>query len=410
MRLRDLPTTIRQHRVLLVLGVALVAAAVWGLARAMSGPQVDVRRVVRRDFVESVVASGHVEAPHRLTIGARMVGQVASVPVAEGQSVEAGQVLVKLDDAELTAIAAQADAAVSQAAARLRQVSEVDSPVADQGWRQAAASLENARAQRDRAAALLAQGFIGPAAMDDANKALAVAEAQSQSAQSQRRAVLPSGSAAAIAVEGLAQARSAAAAAHSRLANATLRAPTAGVLLSRNVEPGDIVQAGTALMTLSPSGATQLIIDIDEKNLHLLALGQPARSSADAFADRVFDARVAYINPGVDLQRGSVEVKLDVASPPTWLLQDMTVSVDVQVALRQQAVLVPLDAVQDVAGTAPWVTRIDGRRAHRQAVRLGLRSAGFAEVLGGLADGDLVAAGPTAPADGARVRPRVASR
>jgi HlyD family secretion protein len=398
----------RRHVVLLAMGVALVAAVAWAVVRAMAGPQVDVRRVVRRDFVESVVASGHVEAPHRLTIGTQMVGQVIRVPVAEGQSVKAGQVLVELDDAELKAIAAQADAAVSQAAARLRQVSEVDSPVADQGWRQAAANLENARAQRDRAAALLKQGFVGPAAMDDAEKALAVAEAQSRSAQSQRRAALPSGSAAAIAVEGLAQARSAAAAARSRLANATLRAPIAGVLLSRNVEPGDIVQAGMALMTLSPNGATQLVVDIDEKNLHLLALAQPARASADAFADRLFDARVAYINPGVDLQRGSVEVKLDVASPPAWLLQDMTVSVDIQVAQRRQAVLVPLDAVQDAAGALPWVARIDGRRAHRQTVHLGLRSAGFAEVLGGLAEGDLVAAGPGALADGAHVRPLIA--
>jgi HlyD family secretion protein len=410
MRLQDLATTMRRHWMLSVLVAALVAAALWAAMRAMAGPQVDVRRVVRRDFVESVVASGHVEAPHRLTIGAQGVGQVLRVPVAEGQSVKAGQVLVELDDTELRANAAQADAAVAQAVARVRQVSEVDSPVADQGWRQAAANLENARAQRERDAALFKQGFIGPAAMDDADKALAVAEAQSRAAQSQRRASLPSGSAAAIAVEGLAQARSAAAAARSRLANATLRAPVAGVLLSRNVEPGDVVQPGVALMTLSPDGPTQLVVDIDEKNLQRLALGQPAQASADAFADRVFEARVAYVNPGVDLQRGTVEVKLDVASPPPWLRQDMTVSVDIQVALRRQAVIVPLDAVQDAAGSAPWVARIEGRRAHRQGVRLGLRGAELAEVLGGLADGDLVAAGPAVPADGARVRPLVAVR
>jgi HlyD family secretion protein len=64
--------------------------------------------------------------------------------------------------------------------------------------------------------------------------------------------------------------------------------------------------------------------------------------------------------------------------------------------------------VQDAAGALPWVARIDGRRAHRQTVHLGLRSAGFAEVLGGLAEGDLVAAGPGALADGAHVRPLIA--
>lgn len=407
MQIRAIATTMRRHLVLLTMAFAIAAAAVLTLVRVMSGPQVDARRVVRRDFVESVVASGHVEAPHRLTVGAQMVGQVLRVPVAEGQFVKAGQVLLELDDAQWSADAAQADAAVAQAAARVRQVRELDSPVADQGWRQATANLDNVRSQRDRDAVLLKQGFIGPAAMDDVKKALAVAEAQAKAAESQRRAALPSGSAAAIALDGLAQARSGAASARSRLANATLRAPVAGVLLSRNVEPGDIVQPGMALMTLSPDGPAQLVIDIDEKNLHLLALGQRARASADAFADRVFDAGVAYINPGVDLQRGTVEVKLDVADPAPWLRQDMTVSVDVQVALRRQAVLVPLDAVADPAGASPWVARIDGRRVHRRPVRLGLRSAGFAEVLGGLAEGDLVAVTPALLADGARVRPLV---
>ncbi len=404
MRLSALATTLRRHPAAAAIALALAVAALWSALHAAMGAPVDVRAVVRRDLVESVVASGHVEAPHRLTIGALAVGRVLRVPVAEGQAVAAGQALVELDDAEWAADARQAAAAVEQAVARVRQVREVDAPVADQQWREAAAELANAQAQRARGAALRAQGFIGPAAMDDADKALAVAEARSRAAQSQRGAVQPAGTAAAIATSGLAQARSAAAAARTRLARATLRAPVAGTLLARDVEAGDVVQPGMALMTLSPDGPVQIVVDIDEKNLHLLALGQPARASADAFADRVFDARVAYLHPGVDLQRGTVEVKLDVDRPPAWLRQDMTVSVDIQVASRRNALLVPLDAVREATGPQPWVVRVAQGRAQHRPVRLGLHSAGHAEVLDGLAEGELVAVGTAVPADGARVR------
>jgi hypothetical protein len=72
----------------------------------------------------------------------------------------------------------------------------------------------------------------------------------------------------------------------------------------------------------------QLVLQIDEKNLHLLRLNQAAVASADAYPDQKFDAELVYINPRVDPLRGSVEVKLYVPKPPAYLQQDMTVSVD----------------------------------------------------------------------------------
>ena len=74
------------------------------------------------------------------------------------------------------------------------------------------------------------------------------------------------------------------------------------------------------------------MLQIDERNLGKLALGQKALASADAYPDQRFAAVVSYINPGVDITRASVEVKLTVADPPDYLRQDMTVSVDIEVA------------------------------------------------------------------------------
>ena len=108
------------------------------------------------------------------------------------------------------------------------------------------------------------------------------------------------------------------------------------MLIARNVERGTVVQPGKALLVLAPAGDTQLVLQIDENNLGLVALGQKALASADAFPDKTFAAEVTYINPGIDITRASVEVKLTVAEPPDYLRQDMTVSVDIEVARRKQ--------------------------------------------------------------------------
>ncbi len=214
-------TAVRPRIAIALVALGAITAGVWMAPWLLLGPRVEATVVVRRDLVQSVVASGHVEAPHRVNVGVQVTGVVKRVPVAEGQHVHAGQVLIELDNSEWSAALAQAEAAVSQAWARLRQLREVQAPVAAQTVRQA-------------------------------------------------------------------------------------------------------------------------------------------------------------------------EVKLDVPQPPAYLRQDMTVSVDIQVAHRQQAVLVPSDALREADIASAWVLKVEGRRARRQPVRLGLRAGGFAEVLEGLRAGDLV--------------------
>jgi len=402
---RSLADKVRPYRLAIVAGTAVIVLGLWFGPTLVLGPRVEVVTVERRDLVQTVVASGHVEAPHRVDIGTQITGAVAQVPVAEGQTVKAGQTLIELDSLELKAAAQQADAAVAQAMARVRQLREVQQPVAQQGLRQAQVTLDNARAQFKRQQDLFNQGFIGQAALDEARKSVDLADAQLRTARAQLATTAPSGSDSAVAETALAQARASADVARARLANTTLHAPVDGTLISRDVERGDVVQPGKVLMVLSPAGATELVVQIDEKNLNLLTLGQHARASADAYPDERFVAELAYINPGVDAQRGSVEVKLRVASPPAYLRQDMTVSVDIEVARRPQAVIVPTDAVRDLAGKAPWVLKVDGRRALRQPVVLGVRGNGVSEVVRGLQPGDrVVPAAAGRVVDGARLR------
>jgi len=399
---------IRRHLTAIIIVVIVLLVGALAGPRLVLGPQVSVEPVVQQDFVQTVVASGRVETPNRVEIGVQITGRVRSVPVQEGQVVAAGATLIELDASELRAALEQAEYAAQSAAARLRQLQQVQSPLAVQAVRQARIAFDAARDALRRSEALLAAGAISAVALEDARRAEQVAAAQLRSAEQQAASARPTGSDAAAAAALLKQTQAGVDVARAKLAYATVTAPRAGTLIARDVEPGDIVQPGRMLMVLSPGGETQVVVEIDEKNLQLLALGLTALVSADAYPKKRFAAAVAYINPGVDAQRGAVEVKLRVPSPPTYLKQDMTVSVDIEIARRSNAVLVPSDAVHDIESGPPWVLKVDGRHARRQAVTLGLRSSGLCEVLDGLTVGDrVVPVASDAITDGARLRPIV---
>ncbi|ABE38706.1 efflux RND transporter periplasmic adaptor subunit [Rhodopseudomonas pseudopalustris] len=373
-----------------VLGIALVLlAAGLGLARLMFGPQVIAVLVERGNLVQTVVASGHIETPYRVEIGSQITGTVADVLVREGQEVREGQKLVAIEASELQAAMVQAEGAVAQAEARVRQLRELTKPAADQALQQAHANLLNAEAAYERASKLAASGYGTKATLDDATKNLDVARTQVRTAELQVYTSSPVGSDYVMAETLLGQARANLNTARARLGYASIVAPRDGVLITRKVERGSVVQPGKALLVLAPAGDSQIVVQIDEKNLGQLALGQSALASADAYPDKRFAARLSYINPSVDINRASVEIKLAVTDPPNYLRQDMTVSVDIATARRENAVIVPARAVND-ATTVPYVLKAENGRAIRQPVRLGLRGVGAYEVIEGLVPGDRV--------------------
>ncbi len=381
-------------KVMLPLGAVVLLSA--GFAwRSWEGPAVRLQTLQPRDLVRTVVASARVQAPHSVELGAQVTGTVRQVLVEEGQAVQAGQVLVALEATEAQATWQAADLAVQQAAARLRQLQEVQAPAARESERQAEANLAQIRAQHARQEDLFRQGFIGQAALDEARRALQVAEAQARAATLQRQSGDPQGADLALARTTLEQARASALAAKARLDYLSIKAPVAGTLVNRSVEPGQVVQAGKVLLLLAPAGASELVAQIDERNLGLLQPGQPAVASADAYADQRFEARLSEVSPGVDAQRGSVEVKLAVPKPPAYLRQDMTVSVEIEVARRPQVLSLPLEAVVQADSAQPfaWVLDADDRLQRRE-LRLGLRAGGVVEVQQGLKAGERVLLAP----------------
>ncbi len=361
----------------------------WQGVRVIWGPAIVVDQVKRGNLVETVVASGHVETPFRVEIGSQITGTVEEVLVQEGERVSKGQPLISLEARELKATVVQAQGAVAQAEARMRQLDELTLPSAREALTQAQANLLNAQHTFDRTSQLTQNGFATRAALDDAQKTLDVARTQVRTAEFQVYTASPGGSDYVMAQTLLNQAHANLETAESRLGYATISAPRDGVLITRNVERGAVVQPGKALLILAPTGEMQLVLQIDERNLGKLALGQKALASADAYPDQKFAAVVSYINPGIDITRASVEVKLTVTDPPVYLRQDMTVSVDIEVAAKDRTLVLPVRSVHDVLSGQPWVLGINGGRAVKRPVRLGLRGNSNIEILEGVAEGEV---------------------
>ena len=387
--------------------IAGVGALVWFFGVPLAfGPIITSAPLVRSDLVQTLVASGHIETPFRVSISSQITGVIAAIPVMEGQQVGAGDVLMRLDDSEAKASVVLAEGQLAQADARVRQVRDLTLPSAEQTLIEARATLVNTQQIYERASKLLAGGIATRVAFDDATKNLDVARGQVRAAELIVFTNSPGGADFTVAETQAAQARATLRAAGLRLGYATIKAARDGVLIWRDVEVGNVVQPGKELMRLSPVGDVQISIQIDEKNLGLVALRQQALASADAFANDRFPATVIFINPGVDLQRASVEVKLNVTKPPSYLRQDMTVSVDIEVARRPGVLVVPVADLHDFGTASPWLLALDDGRARRRPVTVGLVSAGKAEIITGLAEGDVVLPAAAKISEGARIRVR----
>lgn len=380
-------------RRLLIVTVACLAlgALSWTLVGKMRGPAMAGYEVAARPLVQTVVATGRVAAVSRAQVGSPVTGVVLERRVQEGDRVQPGDVLAVLRADEL-------EAAVREAEAALAQLQQSTRPQAQASLREAQARLAQASRETARRRDLVQRNMITREAMEQAVQAETIARTAAEQAQLAVRS-LAAGN------PGEAAARARLASARAQLAKTTIRAEVAGTVLTRNAEPGDLVQPGRVLFDIARSGDTEILVPLDEKNLEVLAIGQTAMCVADAFPLRPFPARVSFIAPSVDPQRGTVDVRLTVTPVPAFLRQGMTVSANVETGRRARAIVVPNDALADMDGTRARVWLVAGGGGTRRQVQLGLRGLTQTQVTAGLQVGDWVLAdGQAALAEGDRVR------
>lgn len=367
------------------------------LARALPGwlfgPVVDAYAVVEGPLVANVVATGRVETPSRVTIGSEIAGILAERLVTDGDHIAAGQVVARLRDDEAMARMKEAEAALAQFEARER-------PAAEAALREAQARLTQAEREAERQRDLAARGLVSRQLQERADETLAIARAQAEGARVRARSATPGGNDEMVLSQRLETARA-------QLARTEIRSLVDGIVLRRLAEPGDVLGAGRGIVEVARDGDTEIVAQVDERNLGTLAPGQAALASADAFPEQRFDAGIHFIAPGIDAQTGTVEVRLVVPTPPPYLRQDMTVSVDIETGRRERTLSVPTDVLREVRADRARVLAVRDGRVIPVEVRLGLRGLGSTEVLEGLAAGDAVLPGNSTAAPGSRVRVRI---
>ena len=377
-----------RYKILFIIVLLVVIGLV--LFHWWQGPLMPSYILSSTPLVQNVVATGRVATVSRAEVGSEISGVVLQRLVQEGDEVKQGDLLVVLKSDELLAQVRQAELALTELASSRRP--------------QAAAELTSAKAQLEQASREAARrrnaeaGILSREEVEKAVEAETIARNNYETARVKATALAAGQVEEALLREQLVVAQA-------QLAKTKIRAAVAGKVLTRDVEPGDLVQPGQTLFTIALTGNTEIRVPLDERNLPQLALQQNATVISDAYPDQSFPARINFIAPSIDPQRGTVEVRLTVDPVPNFLRQDMTVSVNVETDNRERALTIPNDALGSIKGDKALVLMVRDGKIQRQQITLGLRGLAISEVKSGLSEGDQVLAdAESSLQDGARVR------
>lgn len=314
-----------KRRVIVALVLVIAAAVVFVLLR-------------RRAAADGEwVASGTVEATES-DLGFPMPGQVVELRVREGDDVQAGDTIARLDDAEPRARVAAAEAQVDAARAQLAEAQRgprlEEIAQARAGLAAAASRLDDAQREAERTRVLFEGGAVSREALDRATTVAQVAEAARTQASEQlaalERGTRPERIAAARAMLG--QSEATLRQAQAVLANTRIEAPFAGVITVRHREVGETVGAGAPVVSLMNPDDRWVRIYVPEVRIGTVSIGQAASITSDSHGDRAFDGQVFYISDEAEFTPRNVQtpeertklvyaVKVRVTGDPDMLLK-----------------------------------------------------------------------------------------
>ena len=371
---------------------AIVAIAAWYFwsNRAVSE---EVRTAAARELKSQAAgtvlnASGYVTARRQATVSSKFTGKVMEVLIEEGMTVEAGQVLARLDDSNILA---------SFELAKAQLVS------AQKGLKETETLLNEAQINYERSRNLVEKKLASEAELDR-NRAVAGALA----AQLERKRADVEVAARQLDIY------------QRQVEDTVIRAPFAGVIVAKNAQPGEMispVSAGggftrTGIGTIVDMSSLEIEIDVNEAYINRVSPGQKVVATLDAYPDWKIPAHVIAIIPTADRQRATVEVRVGFDALDSRVLPDMGVKVafqesaqsDDQPAQRKSGVLVPKSAVRRHDGR-DYVLVVNEGLLERRAVAVGESRGSDILLSSGLVPGEtVVIVGPSDLTDGMRIR------
>ncbi len=377
---RSADTTAGRSWLLPAIGIAAVAAiALWLIVLRPGSSGVLVETEVARKppsvaAANSVLdASGYVVARRQATVSSKVTGKVAQVFIEEGMRVEQGQVVATLDDSTQQAQLELALAQVDSARAALAEIE---------------AQLRNARLERDRLRDLAGRDLASKSSLDAA-----------EAAYDELAARLATGR------ENVGVAERNVALSRDSLANMTIRAPFAGMVVTKNAQPGEMispVSAGggftrTGICTIIDTDSLEIEVDVNESYIQRVTAGQRVSAVLDAYPEWRIPAEVIAIIPTADRQKATVRVRVGFLERDDRVLRDMGVKVSFlgngaprETGADVQGVMISAEALRsDAAGDFVWIVR--GDTIERRSVVLGgSRDRSQVLVASGLVAGDTI--------------------
>ena len=389
---------LRRNLSRIFLVVLALGAAAFFVAGKLKPLPVVAMPVVRGQAIDAVYATGTVEAEDRVQVKAKTSGALAEVLVKEGDRVKKGDLLARIDNPQLSfelkrgkvdlnAASAQGGTTAPQLEALKAQALGIK------------ADLDLAKQDLDRLDKLLASGAVSSSDTDRARARVAQLQATLSANESSQRALRIDLSA--NTARQAAQVKTL----ESRVADTDVRAPMDGVVLARSVEVGEVVSVNQTLFKVGDTA--QLILEVSVDEADIARVKEPAEREAGsrvavslyAFPKTVFAGHVFEVLPDANRERKSFLAKVRLDQPPVGLRSGMSGEVNILIGVKDNALLAPSQAE---AEGAVWL--VEGSRARKQAVKVGIRDLLRVEILEGLPDDALVVIeGQDKLAEGARV-------
>lgn len=338
------------------LGIALLLAAspVLGQEECV---EVELDKVRQKDLPVILEGIGTLQALQEVTVKSEIGGSVQKVHFRDGQRVEEGDLLVSLDAAKLQKRHQARKAALSEAEARMK----------------------NARRSYERQQNLFDKGVGSEQARDEALTAYAAAQAQVERLESEIEEI------------------------EENLQDTRIRAPFGGILGESLVESGDVVQAGTPLVPLTRNDDLEVVFTVSEKHIARVSEGQKVSLTMPGYPDRTFAGEITFLDPVIAQSTRSLRLKATVENSQGRLLPGGFASVRLTVDQRENAKVIPEEALIPTREGYMVFTVQDGT-AHARDVRIGLRKPGIVEIREGVEPGEtVITTGHISAQDGARI-------
>lgn len=351
---------------------------------AVSVDATTVSQVYPSQSLSLLNASGYIVAQRKAAVASKMTGRLEELMVEEGSKVKEGQVIARMENADVSAVRSQAAANLNTARATLEQVR---------------ADRDNAQMEYERYKKLVAAGYV--------------ARSEYEAVETRFRR----------AVEGVKASEAAVQSATAALQNADvsieytlIRAPFDAVVLTKNADVGDIVtpigaaaNAKAAVVTIADMGSLQVEVDVSETSITHIKVWQPCDIQLDALPNQRFQGEVYSIVPTIDRSKATVLVKVRFLSRDPRMLPDMSAKVSFLSRRLAPSELKPRLAASQSAlierGDTAFAFLIEGNRVRERPVKPGSKLGDMTEILSGLKAGDrLVIKPPKGLKDGSRIK------